>query len=82
MSTTQDRVIQEKVIVRLQHALASEHTSTMAAKMALWLVLIAVCRSNKAFGTLKVGRWSRRAGGCCIRCSFCVELFVHGKNGH
>ena len=30
-------------------------------------------------GTLKVGRWSRKAGGRCIRCSSCVDLFVHGK---
>ena len=32
-----------------------------------------------ALGTLKVGRWSRKAGSCCIRWSFCVELSLHGK---
>ena len=32
-----------------------------------------------ALGTQKGGRRSRKAGGCCIRCSFCVELSVHGK---
>ena len=32
-----------------------------------------------ALGTLKVGRWSRKACGRCIRGSFCVELSVHGK---
>ena len=32
-----------------------------------------------ALGTRKVGRWSRKAGGRCIRCSFCIELSVHGK---
>ena len=43
------------------------------------LVLVAVCRSNMALGTLKVDRWPRKAGGRCIQCSFCVELSVQGK---
>ena len=46
--------------------------------MAL-LVSFGRCAQNMALGTLKVGRWSRKAGGRCIRCSFCTELFVHGK---
>ena len=64
------------------HAHESERTSTLllsnlTAKMAL---LVAVCRSNVALGTLKVGRWSHKAGGRCIQCSLCVELSsVHGK---
>ena len=32
-----------------------------------------------ALGTQKVGRWSRKAGGRCIQCSFCVEMSVHGN---
>ena len=45
------------------------------------LVLVAVCKSNTgmALGTLKFCSCSRKAGGRCIQCSFCVELFVHGK---
>ena len=35
---------------------------------------------NPAIGALKVGRWSRKAGGLCIRSSFCVELSVD-RNG-
>ena len=71
-------------LLSLLHALASERTSTLLQspcqpRWLVWLVLVAVCRSNMALGSLKVGHWSRKAGGRCIRCSFCVELSVHGK---
>ena len=61
--------------------LASECTSTLlqSSLPARTAFVVAVCRSGKALGTLKVGRWSRNAGGHCVQCSFYAELLVHGK---
>ena len=63
----------------LQSALQPCGSQPCQPRWHIWLVLVAVCRSNMALGTLKVGRWSRKAGGRCNRCSFCVELSMRGK---
>ena len=57
------------------------HISLQSSSLLLSNLTAKICAGPiiMALGTHKVGRWSRKPGGHCIPCSFCVELSVHGK---